>query len=284
MIAMDELEALSKRPRLYERKGNNLWDDEHISQKMLEAHLDPDWEAASRCHRFMDQSAAWLGQLFSTHGCRELLDLGCGPGLYSERLTRLGFQVTGLDISRRSIAYAREQAQQKRLAIEYHCCDYLNIDERERFDAAVLIYCDFGALTRAEAERLVQGVYGALRPGGLWVLDVFRPAHRSPDENGRKSWGVEREGFWNAGPHLFVSETFYYPEAEAYLDQTFVLQADGCWKAYRIWETVFAAEILEAVFAEAGFSILGCYGDVAGGEAADDGTTLALVLQKPGRT
>lgn len=48
-----------------------------------------------------------------------LLDIGCGGGLLSEPMTRLGFAVTGADASDRNIGTARAHAAQTGLAIDY---------------------------------------------------------------------------------------------------------------------------------------------------------------------
>jgi hypothetical protein len=48
-----------------------------------------------------------------------LLDIGCGGGLLSEPMTRLGFAVTGVDASERNIGTARAHAQGQGLDIDY---------------------------------------------------------------------------------------------------------------------------------------------------------------------
>ncbi|PMU85207.1 methyltransferase domain-containing protein, partial [Pseudomonas sp. GP01-A4] len=48
-----------------------------------------------------------------------LLDIGCGGGLLSEPMTRLGFAVTGVDASERNIGVARVHAERSGLAIDY---------------------------------------------------------------------------------------------------------------------------------------------------------------------
>jgi 2-polyprenyl-6-hydroxyphenyl methylase/3-demethylubiquinone-9 3-methyltransferase len=48
-----------------------------------------------------------------------LLDIGCGGGLLSEPMARLGFAVTGADASERNIGTARAHAAQTGLEIEY---------------------------------------------------------------------------------------------------------------------------------------------------------------------
>jgi 2-polyprenyl-6-hydroxyphenyl methylase/3-demethylubiquinone-9 3-methyltransferase len=48
-----------------------------------------------------------------------LLDIGCGGGLLCEPMTRLGFQVTGVDASERNIGTASAHADQQGLEIDY---------------------------------------------------------------------------------------------------------------------------------------------------------------------
>jgi len=61
---------------------------------------------------------------FARHGLRpfeglSLLDIGCGGGLLSEPMARLGFAVTGADASERNIGTARAHALQSGVAIDY---------------------------------------------------------------------------------------------------------------------------------------------------------------------
>ena len=50
-----------------------------------------------------------------------VLDIGCGGGLISEPMTRLGATVVGLDASEKNIAVARLHAEEGGLAIDYRC-------------------------------------------------------------------------------------------------------------------------------------------------------------------
>src|SRR5215813_9529237 len=65
--------------------------------------------------RHFDQRSAGLRALA---GLR-LLDVGCGGGLISEPLARLGASVTGLDPATENIAAARRHAEGQGLAIDY---------------------------------------------------------------------------------------------------------------------------------------------------------------------
>ncbi|MDO1560035.1 bifunctional 2-polyprenyl-6-hydroxyphenol methylase/3-demethylubiquinol 3-O-methyltransferase UbiG [Brevundimonas sp. 2R-24] len=71
-----------------------------------------------------DQAAARFGrdirQARPFEGLR-LLDIGCGGGLLSEPMARLGFQVTAVDASERNIGAARAHAEAQGLSIDYRC-------------------------------------------------------------------------------------------------------------------------------------------------------------------
>ncbi len=102
----NKLLSLTKKPILWQRSHELFWDDEHISKGMLEMHLDPNLELASRKHDTINKSVEWLVSVINANS--KILDLGCGPGLYSSRLSNLGYNVTAVDYSKRSIAYAKK--------------------------------------------------------------------------------------------------------------------------------------------------------------------------------
>ena len=91
------LNTLLTKPDLYERTIEKFWNDPHISKGLLKAHLDPDTEAASRRPEFIDRSVEWIVSMLPEGA--SLLDIGCGPGLYTKRLAERGLRVTGIDFS-----------------------------------------------------------------------------------------------------------------------------------------------------------------------------------------
>lgn len=142
----DELLKKLRRPSLWERSDAPFWDDWHISKGMLAAHLD-EGDAASRAPATVEASVEWLCGVVKKGG--RVLDLGCGPGLYTSRLSDRGYDVTGIDLSRRSIEYAREHDDKT----QYILGSYLDIGLPSGFDAATLIYCDYAALTPSERDE-----------------------------------------------------------------------------------------------------------------------------------
>ena len=49
---MNKLFSLLQKPTLWQRSSKPFWNGEHISKSILEAHLNPDWDAASRKHSY----------------------------------------------------------------------------------------------------------------------------------------------------------------------------------------------------------------------------------------
>lgn len=133
---INKLFFLLQKPALWQRSCEPFWDDEHISKGMLEAHLNPDWDAASRKHSYIDCSVKWLTSIIPAGS--KILDLGCGPGLYTKRLSDAGYDVTGIDYSKRSIANAEEHDTKTKYIYQ----NYLEMNYTEAFDVITLIYCD----------------------------------------------------------------------------------------------------------------------------------------------
>ena len=99
------------KPELYApitKNYQNLWDDEHISKGMLESHLDPINNGATNNHDFVAKSVDWIVEIATPPQYVKLLDLGSGAGIYAEKFAQSGYQVTGIDFSERSVAYAKE--------------------------------------------------------------------------------------------------------------------------------------------------------------------------------
>jgi 2-polyprenyl-3-methyl-5-hydroxy-6-metoxy-1,4-benzoquinol methylase len=114
----------ASKPPLFEPCESRFWDDSHISKSMLEAHLDQTYDGASRRTAGIEKTVRRLTNSGFLKTGDRVLDLGCGPGLYSSRLCLEGMKVTGIDLSRRSVDYARDQAEKERLDINHVCTDF----------------------------------------------------------------------------------------------------------------------------------------------------------------
>ena len=267
-----------EKPPLYAGSDGAFWDDEHISVQLLKAHLDPSHEGASRSPAFIERSAAWIRDAVPPEQYPALLDLGCGPGLYAEKFARYGYRVTGVDVSRRSTAYARQSAKRQGLRIRYLAQNYLKLSLPETFDFATMIYCDYGALPADERKLLLQTVHAHLRPGGKFLFDVFSSAtYRAFQE--QRTWEVCPDGgFWREDGYIALCAHYKYPEFVT-LEQTVVL-SEGKAAAYNMWNTCFSPETLTEEVQRCGFRVKDIFSDVAGARYRPDSPTVAFLLEK----
>ena len=274
-----KLKALSQKPEPFTPGVPRFWDDPHISRHMLAAHLDPEIDLASRKAETIDASVAWIMTILNLEAGDRVLDLGCGPGLYSNRLVQLGLKVTGIDYSKRSIKYARIAAEELGLEIDYRYQDYHSLAETALYDAVLLIYGEYCVFNPEQRRNLLARVREALKPGGHFVFDVTTPNLPSHQRD-HTEWEALETGFWQEGPHLALSQGFDYPEKDIYLDQYIIIEPDGRTSVYRNWFQDFNRKRITEEVEAAGFSVLGIWSDLTGTPYKPESEWIGLVARK----
>ena len=195
----EKLNAISARPRPFEYYTTDvLWTDPHIAKQMLKFHLDQSTDAASRKLTFVDRSVDWLGSRLGVGQGFRIADFGCGPGLYATRLAAKGARVTGIDFSEGSLRYAEQSARSQGFCIDFVHANYLEYTSESRFDAIIMIYCDFCALSASRRSLLLRTFTGHLADGGVVVLDVSSESAYA-QRRALSTYGhVPKNGFWAA--------------------------------------------------------------------------------------
>lgn len=275
MLYRHVIQTMKNLPAVYETTGIAFWDDEHISKSMVHAHFAPDRDGASRKHTLIQKSVEWISTL-PVSGNR-LLDLGCGPGIYAELFHDKGYAVTGIDFSKRSIEYARQSALRTGKNIVYAYQDYLTIDFREEFDIVTLIYCDFGVLSPENRKVLLEKVYTAIKPGGLFLVDVFAPPQYA-DFTDTITASFEEGGFWRAAPYLCLKRDKRYENSNFLEQYTIITEAEL--QTYHLWNHAFSKEEIEHDLQNAGFGTK-LYADVTGRPFCQSSTTICAICKKP---
>lgn len=274
----DSIRKVLEKPPLYKKTEGAFWDDEHISKQMLKAHLDPNFEGASRKAKFIEESATWINKTVPSSSNPLLLDIGCGPGIYAEKFTKLGYQVTGVDFSRRSIDYGRASARKQNLNINYIYENYLEMDLKQQFDFITMIYCDYGALAENERKVLMEKVFLHLKPHGKLLLDVFSIA-KFIDFEERQTWeNCTDGGFWLKEAYIALNRCCKYAD-NVTLEQTTIVNDSGI-ANYYLWTTYFTKKTLIKEVTDAGFKVCNIYGDVKGSPYKEDNWTIAILLEK----
>lgn len=277
------LEQINDRPRPFEfYTAADLWTDEHTAGRMLACHLDDRTELASRPAEFIDLSVEWMTSHFGIGAGTRIVDFGCGPGLYANRLAGKGAAVLGVDFSESSVRFARDTAARQGLAVDYVVQNYLEFDSVERFDLVLMIWCDFCALSPAQRKHMLAKFCSLLEPGGAVLLDVHSLNAFARREESATYGANLLDGFWSAEPYYGFLNTFKYEEEHVVLDKYTIVEPDRMRTVYN-WLQHFSPESLEAEFRESGLEVTERHADVAGAPFDSRATEFAVVARKPWR-
>ena len=131
-----------------------------VRLKYIRDQIDQHWQCDECMRKPLDGKTA--------------LDVGCGAGLLTEPLARLGAKVTGLDAAPELIAVARDHAAAQGLEIDYRTGELAELDGQ--FD---LITCMEVIEHVADAAVFVTSLARRLAPGGLLIMSTPNATARS---------------------------------------------------------------------------------------------------------
>lgn len=249
-----KLKSIHQRPELFSVSTiDTLWTDPHLAGQMLTYHLDENTPLASRPSSQIDEVVTWI----ETHAgldTKNVCDLGCGPGLYSERFAARGATVQGVDFSENSIRYAKRNAELTGSSVIYSVADYLKDELPANQDIVTLVYCDLCALSPENRSILLGNIRNMLRPGGTLILDVFTLNAFNVRENtshfGRNLMGE----FWAAGEYFAHQNTFKYDTEKVMLDQYTIIELNRTWQVFN-WLQYFGETSITNELKANGFKV-----------------------------
>jgi len=115
-------------------------------------------------HAFVWEKAKGVMELLAAKSGERILDLGCGTGALTSEIAGSGAEVVGVDRAVEMI----EEARRKFPNLRFEVCDARELRFVQEFDA---VFSNAALHWIPEAERVVEGVAQALRPGGRFVAE-----------------------------------------------------------------------------------------------------------------
>ena len=162
-------------------------------------------EAFSDEHEKKPKDQEVLRRFATEIGDREpVWDLGCGPGHTATYLKNLGVEISGLDLSEKSL----EQARALHPEIHFQKGNLLDLQLDDNSIAGAVAFYAIVHFTEAEVAIAFLEVYRVLRPGGLFLLTFHigdEPIH--VDEFLGKQVDIEFSFFSTAFIHDCLKET-----------------------------------------------------------------------------
>ncbi|GAB4151446.1 MAG: hypothetical protein Fur0021_15370 [Candidatus Promineifilaceae bacterium] len=250
-----------ERPQLWQGGGNLPWNDPAFSQRMLREHLDESHGAASRVAAERAQQIDWLWRRLALEPGQRVLDMTCGPGLYAVELARRGCQVVGVDFGPAAIAHAIAWAQSNGVADR---CHFVEQDvtvwqsDGELYDAALFLYGQLAVFPRDQAQRLLQTISQALRPGGKLCVELLD--QDKVDKQRGSWWFTDEQGLWGSAPFLHLGERFWDEASRASMERFQILHLEtGQLDEIILCDQTYAVTEMEQMMQQAGFATVNVY-------------------------
>lgn len=134
---------------------------------------------------------------------RKILDIACGTGNHAIALSKMGYDLTGIDASKYMVERARQKAEKNSLDIKYCKNKMENFKLSEKFDVIISMFSTINYLTSYDdLESFLQNVRKHLKKNAIFVFDFWNGVavlkHYSPYKVKKiiyKNYTIKRESF-----------------------------------------------------------------------------------------
>jgi SAM-dependent methyltransferase len=206
----------------------------------------------------IERQGSQLSQILNEHGVSSgaaILDVSCGIGTQAIGLARLGYLVTGSDLSLREIERARQEAAQRQVRLDLSVADMRNVFDHHKRQFDVVLSGDNSIphlLADDEILKALRQFFMCTKPGGLCLITLRDYEKEDLQDKKIRPYGVhDRDGtrylmfqVWDVEvPHYQVS--MYYTEDRSGECSSLVFRT----KYYMV-----AIDRLKELMIEAGFS------------------------------
>ncbi|MDP6036926.1 MAG: class I SAM-dependent methyltransferase [Candidatus Latescibacteria bacterium] len=252
------------------------WDDPEFSARMLKEHLSQQHNAASRRTEKIDQHINWIYHHILHERPANILDLCCGPGFYTQRLSQLGHTCTGIDFGPASIAYAREQTNKA----TYVQSDIRHADYGTQRDLAMLIFGEFNVFQPTDAREILTKIHHALNPNGTLLLEPHHFEAVKKIGMYDPTWSKHKSGLFADHPHLWLEENAWDEKTQTATTRYNILDADtGEVTQHGSTMQAYTDDDFRALLTECGFSNITFYSSLLGEEDPSQ-TELCVITAK----
>lgn len=231
------------------------WNEPDFSRRMLHEHLRQDHDMASPRAEKIDKHVEYIhAELLSRRPTR-ILDLGCGPGLYTSRLAKLGHTCVGVDFSPASIEYARNEANDKSLDCTYIQKDIREPSSSENFGLVMMLHGEMNTFSKTEIREILKNIESVLDGNGILLLTASTVDGIRPPQPIQRTWESGYSGIFLDEPYLELNETIWDSDSKTSVIRYFIVNANtGNVTEYSESYQAYTNEEYEGLFKSCGFA------------------------------
>ena len=275
-MKMAEIVQRDMNPKPWAEGEKIPWNDPDFSQRMLREHLSQKHDAASRRTKIIKKHVDWIHNYVLGGESSRILDLGCGPGLYSARLSRFGHFCRGIDFGPASIEYAAKHALEN--------CSFTLGDVRTTafgsgYDLVMFIFGEINVFKPQDARLILNKAYAALNPGGILLLEPQTYDGVYETGNQPATWYSAKNELFSDDPHLCLMESFWDEESSVAIERFIIVEIiGGAVKQYSASTQAYENDQLVEMLKMAGFQHPEFHPSLTG--TPNEGSELQVLIAK----
>lgn len=275
---LNEVVHRTMRPRPWAEGDKIPWNEPEFSRRMLKEHLTQAHDAASRRTPTIRKHVNWIHHSVLGNRPSHILDLGCGPGLYSSRLAALGHTCHGIDFSPASISYAKKLTDTK---CRFSLADVRTAEFGQGYDLAMFIYGEFNVFTKPDARRILKKAYQSLLRGGKLLLEISTYDGVEQLGNQPATWYSAPKGLFSDKPHLCLMESFWNDLRHVATERYIIVDAEtGEVNRYASSTQAYDEHSIKSLLRETGFKGIRFYPSLTGKDESGADEFLVIVAEK----
>ncbi|EJA1891170.1 class I SAM-dependent methyltransferase [Staphylococcus pseudintermedius] len=197
--------------------------------------------------------------------------------MYSSKLSEKGYHVTGIDISERSIQFAKGQSENEESDTTYLCMDIFDYNFELKYNIILMLYNMYSSFDKDSRLYLLRNIYASLDNGGKFLFDV-------PSMNWYDS--CSEINTWDHYSKLLVNKKivdFYklskYKEGVILINSIYLDEFINITNTYDWFKCFELNELLQEV-ESVGFKVEGIYSKTNGESYSPDSHTISLLCEK----
>ncbi|MBI2850635.1 MAG: class I SAM-dependent methyltransferase [Chloroflexi bacterium] len=223
MLNIQYIVDRARKPSPWSSTVSFPWNQPDFSRRILLEHLNQDHDMASPQTEKIDKHVQFIHEELLSSQPTRILDLGCGPGLYTSRLAQLGHTCIGVDFSPASLEYAKDQAVEQSLD-----CTYIQGDLREvpfpgNLGLIMMLHGEMNAFSKNDMQKILMKINAALETNGQLLLPSSTIDGIRPKQSVERTWSTYESGLFSDSPYLELDENMWDPETKTLVERYFIV-------------------------------------------------------------
>lgn len=277
-MKLSEIIQRNMQPQPWAEGEKIPWNDPAFSRRILKEHLSQKNDAASRRTPIIKKHIDWIHNSVLNGKPSRILDLGCGPGLYTTRLSKLGHVCRGIDFGPASIEYAVKHTPEN---CPYTLGDIRTTDYGSGFDLVMLIFGEFNVFKPDDAKSILQNAHAALNSGGKILLEpqTFDAVYETGNQPA--TWYSAENELFADKPHLCLMESFWDEEQFVAIERYYIVDGvSGEAARYSASTQAHTEDEFKEMLLSVGFSTIDMYPSLTGRDDPSQSELFVLVAHK----